>query len=141
MVLYAEPYIGALPVRFGMSPVEVAAVIGPPSAVLPGVFGTTAEARPKLMIGYDRANNCVYEVNCHVGTTLMFQGHDLLAHVDPIAFLRLFDPNPVLFVGVVLFLKLGIQVSGFHDCDESQKAISMFIKNIYADYAEDFAPF
>jgi hypothetical protein len=69
MILNAEPYISSLPIRFGMTPAEVAAAVGPATAVLPGVFGTAVEQLPNLMFGYAQADNTVFEVNCHVGTT------------------------------------------------------------------------
>jgi hypothetical protein len=141
MILYAEPYIGALPVRFGMTTVEVAAAIGPPRLVEPGVFGTTNEARPGLMIGYSQADKTVYEVNCHAGVSLIYERDDLFGLLDPISFLRLFDPNPVLWVGFVIFLELGIQLSGFHDNDEPQRSISLIKRGTWADFIEDFKPF
>jgi hypothetical protein len=49
MILNAEPYISSLPIRFGMTPAEVAAAVGPAMAVLPGVFGTAVEQLPNLV--------------------------------------------------------------------------------------------
>ena len=62
MNLTVEPYVGALPIRFGMTPSEVAAVAGPATSLLPGAMGGTAESRPNLMIGYTE-DNTVYEIN------------------------------------------------------------------------------
>jgi len=138
--LTAEPYVGALPVRFGMSPAEVAAVIGPPASVIPGVFDTTAELRPNIVIGYTEANQ-VYEVNCHPGATLLLMNHDLFSDRDPISFLRKLDPDPYLWVGLVVFQKLGILVSGFHDGDDSQKSIAMVRKGYWDEYIDDFVRF
>jgi hypothetical protein len=141
MELIAEPYVGALPIRFGMKPDDVAGVVGAASRVFPGVFGTTAEERPNLMIGYTENENSVFEINCHVGTILLYRGTDLLTHPGPIEYLRQFDATPVLWVGLVLFLHLGIQLSGFHDADESQRAISMVMKETWSEFVDDFTPF
>ena len=75
------------------------------------------------------------------GAKLTFRGNDLFSIPDPIAFLRQFDPEPKIWVGFVIFVKLGIRISGFHDDNESQKAIAIVRKGYWDEFIDDFEPY
>jgi len=141
MTFVIEPYVGAIPLRFGMSPEEVAAEIGPPTKLLPDPFGNRSESRQNLSLGYAGEDNTLNEAVFSPGTNLYFRGHDLFSTKAPIALLRQYDPEPQLWVGMVIFVQLGIRLSGFHDGDEPQRAIGVVKRGYWDEYVEDFKPF
>jgi hypothetical protein len=135
-----EPFVGPLPLRFGMSPEEVASVVGAPSRVFPDFFKNRTETRPGLSLGYDATSGRLVEaVFPSVG--LHFHGVDLFVVDDAIAFLRQFDPAPQIAVGMVFFVDLGLRLSGFHDNDESQRAIGVVATGHWEELARKFVPF
>jgi len=136
-----EPYVGALPIRFGMNPAEVSQIIGPPSEVSTGPFGNRCEQRECLALGYSTPDGTFMEAVFAPGAKVLYHGHDLFEHPDPIQLLRQFDPAPQLWVGFVIFQRLGVRLSGFHDNDESQKAIAVVKEGYWDQYTEDFVPF
>jgi hypothetical protein len=75
------------------------------------------------------------------GSYVTLLNHDLFAEPNLIAFLTRLDPNPFLFVGFVVFLELGIRLSGFHDGDESQKAIGVVRGGYWDEFVSEFVPF
>lgn len=136
-----EPYIGAIPLRFGMSPADVKVILGPPDELIPHPLGSRSELRKYLSLGYDSTGSSLIEVVFSPGCNVSYRGQDLFLTTDLIAFLQQFDPNPKSWVGFVIFLDLGISLSGFHDGDESQKAIAIVKKGYWDEYIEDFESF
>jgi hypothetical protein len=136
-----EPDVGALPIRFGMTPKEVADQLGPPIAVLPDSGGTRIEERPNLMVGYSPTDGTMFEAVFWPGAQLFFRRENLLEIPDPISYLRQFDPTPVKCLGSIVFRGLGIRLSGFHDGDESQQAIGVAPKRHWDKYSDDFVSF
>lgn len=136
-----EPFVGPLPLQFGMTPTEVEAILGPPDRVFPDHFGNMSESRKHLSIGYSAATGLLIEVVFAPGSQLFFQGQNLFSVSNPIDFLRKSDPLPQLCVGFVFFLMLGIRLSGFHDHDDMQKAIGVTAKGHWDEFKDDFVPF
>jgi hypothetical protein len=135
-----EPYVGVHPIKFGMAPAQVEEQLGKPDKSSQGLFGARVEERPDVAIGYCAEDGGVNEIVFSPGARLVFQGHDLFA-ADPLPILRQLDDSPFEWVGFIIFLKLGIRVSGFHDNDESQKAIGVVRKGHWDEYVADFVPF
>src|SRR4051794_26118930 len=124
ILFYVEPFVGPLPLRFGMKEAEVAKLLGPPIRRDVGGLGGIDESRPNLSIGYSDPEKELYGATFSPGIKLFFHGEDLLSHKDPIEFLQKFA-SAFQAVGMVFFPELGIRLSGFHDGDDSQKAIEV----------------
>lgn len=135
-----EPFMGPLPIRFGMCPEEVAAVVGVPERTFPDAFGNRTESRRGYSVGYDATSGRLNEVVLSKGE-LFFHGVDLFCVTDVISFLRKYDPHPQVAVGMIFFPKLGLRLSGFHDGDERQKAIGLTTMGHWDEFADDFIPF
>lgn len=135
-----EPFIGPLPLRFGMRPDEVASLIGAPDQVFFDPTEGRSESRPGSSIGYDPRTGRLVEVVLSSGA-LFFHGTNLLGIANPIGFLRAYDDTPQTAVGMIFFVNLGLRLSGFHDGDESQRAISVVPQGRWDEFADDFAPF
>ena len=133
------PYVGALPITFGMSPTEVAAIAGRPSAVGTTYPNPTEEQRGPIFVRYSPEDQKVLEIAFLPSAELTYQGVDLFGCDDRIGFLSKSD-QPLAVVGVVVFLRLGITMTGFHDHDDSQKAIVAFARGGMDAFRADMKP-
>jgi hypothetical protein len=128
------PYVGAIPVTFEMSSTDVESVIGPPSSVETNFIGERDERRDGLSIRYSIADGKVVEVSFLPGVDLVFEGRNMFKEPDLVGYLRQFDQEVYEYMGFLIFLDLGITVTGFHDNDDAQKAIVAFRKGRMANY-------
>ena len=126
-----EPYIGALPIRFGMARAEVQMLLGVPLSSHPNWDGTGScdfFEDASYNVGYDPS-----EVVDHVGftprtsdVTLNVRRLWTAEHPDPNPLLLTLDSAPVEHVGFWCFPNLGIITTGFHDDDPNQQALTVF---------------
>ncbi len=122
-----QPYAGALPVRFGMSHSEVRALI----PLTPKVVGHQQDDYfDKVRVGYE--HDAVVELGFAPGDCcLRFSGHWLWTpqqQPDPLPYLLCLDSKPLESYGFLVFRELGITVTGYHDDDKNQRAISCFVR-------------
>jgi hypothetical protein len=122
-----RPFDGALPVRFGMQRALVIQMLGNPETSNEKVdtWGPNLE----INVGYDQ-DRVVNQVGLGPGEYELTIFEQSLwtpqQHPDPNpTFLRL-DPEPVERVGFLVFTKLGVATTGYHDDDPSQYAISIY---------------
>lgn len=84
-----------------------------------------------------------YSVWPDAGLSVTFAGEVILGSAvttDPLtAFLRA-DPNPRENVGFVIFRTLGVAVSGYHDNDTSQRAISFGARGLWDQHFANAKP-
>jgi hypothetical protein len=140
-----EPYVGALPIRFGMTRAEVRALLGEPMSSHPNWDGTGScdfFEDATFNVGYDRA-----VVVDHVGLTprmapVFLNGHRLWTaeQPDPNPLLLSLDSNPVEYVGFLCFPRLGITTSGFHDDDPNQCALTVFPRHRLSEWLAEAKP-
>ena len=133
------PYECVGRVKFGMTIEEVATVVGEPERVSTNRRKERDERRGKMGIRFSAEDSKVVEVSLrHLEVTLM--GIDVFN--DPNAFDRLIavDGKPFESLGFVVLMKLGITLTGFHDQDESQKAVTAFARGRWDDVKEEFRP-
>jgi hypothetical protein len=136
----AEPYVGALPLKFGMSPDTVAALLGPPRAVFPHPLGGLIEARTNLSLLYTGDSKELLDITISTGASLVFRGVDLFMVEDLIAHLSEFDPDPYEWVGFLIFLQLGFRLAGFHNVNHSQQAIGIVARGYFDPFISQFTP-
>lgn len=132
------PYIGALPISFDMDDKQVAAILGVPKRVKTDVDGNITQNYGLIKIGISHVDGKVYHVGFSPGVKVQFDGNNLFDLPDLVGFLCQHDPEPYQWVGFLFFLELGISVSGFHDNDESQKAINAFRKGTWDEHKGEF---
>jgi hypothetical protein len=128
-----HPYLGALPITFGMTRAEVHALLGapevsfPPSAWFNGISDSWEGGNPS--IGYDEQET----VN-HIGFgpgdfSLLLAGSPLWPaseHPDPNPALLRLDPSPIEALGDLMFDRIGVTTTGYHDEDEDSLAIAVY---------------
>ena len=135
------PYVGVGSIRFGMTPEKVAAVLGKPDSTTTSGRGELEEHRSEMTLRYDSEGNELVEISLYPDSGLNLDGENLYGSTDLTRYLLSKDPNPVECFGFLLFLKLGIATTGFHDEDEDQEAISIFKKGLWDSMRDNFTPF
>ena len=122
-----QSYVGAIPIRFGMSRVEVRSLI--PSS--PKTSGQQQDDYFGFVrVGYEQDK--VVELGFTPGNFhLRFSGHEIWRpseQPDPLPLFLRRDSQPLEIYGFLIFRELGITVTGYHDDDASQRAITCFVR-------------
>jgi hypothetical protein len=119
------PYVGALPVRFGTARADVPALIGLPAK--PG--RKNEDWFDSIRVGYSETGGVADFGFGPRDGSLSFLGR-LLWNADriedPMPLLLSHDSAPLEFYGYLIFEKIGVTCTGFHDDDHSQRAITVF---------------
>lgn len=136
-----RPYIGADPVTFEMTVKDVAKVLGPAKQVRTTDLDERDEVRGKVSVRYSSSDGKAIELAFLPGATLLFQSHDLFTEEHIVDFLIQHDTQPFECLGFLIFLKLGITLTGFHDQAESQRAITVFRRGRWDELREEMTPF
>jgi hypothetical protein len=127
-----EPGVGALPIRFGMQRAEVRSLLGPPETTTTtwDKSGTSDYwFRSTVTVGYD-LDGIVDHVGfspggyelCLKGSVLWTAGE----HPDPNPVLLRTDPDPVERLGFLVFNRVCVTTTGYHDDDEFQRALTVY---------------
>ena len=109
---------------FGMSRADVVAVMGQPrcSGKDNDSYGESLE----INIGYDE-NGAVDHLGMSPGAfELKFNGVTIWTpseHPDPNVALLVHDPDPMEYVGFLMFTKVGVETTGYHDDDPDDLAL------------------
>jgi hypothetical protein len=133
-----RPYAGVGPVRFGMSPTETVEHLGQPQAVSTNRSSETVQRYPTMLLTYDA------EGLAEVG---MFpESEARLGSLDPLtrqgfAGLIAEDGEAQGVLGFVVLLNLGITVTGVHDDDQGQRAVTAFRKGRWDRVRASMKPF
>ena len=133
------PYEGALPVRFGASQDEVVKLLGEPEIRSKNFRGEPFFYLDLINIGF-AINGGVMHVGFLPGCIVEVRGIDPFA---PSSFERLLDIDgePMEVVGIIVLLNLGITLTGFHDDDEAQKAVTAFARGEFDELQSEMQPF
>ena len=126
------PYIGASPLMFGMSRAAVHLQLGGPKVA--GENSDSWGEKLEINVGYDRENLVNHigfspgDVALHFGDAIIWKPN---IDSDPIPTLLAVDGNPLERLGFLVFNKIGIATTGYHDDDPSQHAVSLFPKGAW----------
>ena len=134
-----EPFVGALPVRFGMQRAEVHRLLGPPEtpSIIWNRSGTVDNwNESRVNVGYDNEGVVKHVGFSPGGCSVSLRGAPLWSldeQPDPNPHLLRLDPTPVESVGILIYAALGISTSGYHDGDEAQWALTTSPAGIWDD--------
>ena len=141
------PLVGTTSVQFGMVPDEVAVRLGSPDQTTKNYLRQRVEFRSFMNIAYSLD---AFPRLCNIGfgrqmENVIFKEVNLFQSpsTQVIEHLATFDESPLEYLGFVVFLELGLALTGFHDQDESQKAVSLFEKGAWdrkRDRMKEFIP-
>ena len=142
-----QPYLGAGPLRLGMSRKQVEAVLGLPDKTRSTTFfNETIEFRCEnaLQTVYS-AEGALVEISFGGAVEgVTFNDLDVFKAPGREVIERLVkaDGSPLEIVGIIVFLNLGISMTGFLQDDEpGQKAIGVFAKGRFDTKLEKMRPF
>ncbi len=116
---------------FGMRTDEVIAVLGEPVIKSTNFRKRTTYDYDFVNIGFDSKSTVVH-VGFGPGANVEFENQSVFLRETFEKLVKL-DSEAKEVVGFVVLLKLGIAFTGFHDGDESQKAVSVFVAGAYDD--------
>lgn len=139
------PLTGASGLSFGITPTEVEQNLGTPDQVSTNHLKQRVEFRSFMNVAYTADQQ---EKLCHIGFGRQMEDvtlNDINFFKDePIEVLKKLmsiDGTPLLYMGFVVFLDLGITLTGFHDDNVSQKAITVFEKGAWDKRIGKMKPF
>lgn len=137
LIFTIDPYVGALPIKFGMTPDEVEAAIGP-AGRKSGNSSMQEFVEKRSEIGirvtYSKDGGVV-EIGFLPHAKLFFEGKSLFEERDPVGILKNIDNQPLESHGFLVFMNLGITETGFHDRDPGQRAFTVFKKGRWNELA------
>jgi hypothetical protein len=125
---------------------QVHRLLGPPESSIPiwngsGVCEHYEQAR--YNVGYDNAGAVNHVGVCPGGAALGIRGRPLWTleeQPDPNPALLALDPEPVEWVGIWYFLRLGVATTGYHDDDPCQRAVTVFPSGAKAEILPNATP-
>lgn len=137
-IFESVPYVGAGPLRFGMSPQEVGALLGQPQIVTRTWKKTLAHGYPGLRLFYSQQNTLA---ECGFEPTLQLIVKGVDAVNDKLALQKLakLDPHPLRHMDTVLFPALGLTMGVRRTPDNCEVAV--FEKGALDDLLPEFKPY
>jgi hypothetical protein len=138
------PHVGVGPLRFGMTPAEVAAQLGPPEISRRNMLKKLNESRGWIAAMYEKDTDRLKEVGfSRFFENLTYSGMNIFKDPDQTVLKRLCDEdgNPCQTLGFIVLLNLGITLTGFHDGNEDQKACTVFSKGTWEIEKDELKPF
>jgi Fe2+ transport system protein FeoA len=139
MTLIIEPYEAIGPLHFGMRQDEIVASMGEPQRITKNHVGNTE-------LWYDHMNVIMEDdrlVEVGFSPDMQVTVRGMNPFTDPTAFASLcrLDGRPCEVLGFIVLRKLGITLTGFHDKDESQKALTAFARGRWDVMETQMKPF
>ena len=128
------PYQSVGPIRFGMSANELTQAVGEPIRIRKNHLGEPNYKYPTFSVRLSVKDQTVVEVGLIPKAAVRLGDVDIFG--SPTAFEDLIktDGNPMESPGgFIVLLNLGITMTGFHDSDPSQKAVTAFVKGHWDD--------
>lgn len=127
-----EPGIGALPIRFGMSRQEVYEFLGEPnvSHEIWDHSGTTDFwNQNNVNVSYNSQGIVNHIGFCPGGFELRLSSELIWSadeSADPNPTLLKFDPDPKERLGFLVYNRIGVTTTGYHDEDDSQRSLTVY---------------
>jgi hypothetical protein len=124
-----------------MTPSELRKLLGQPQRESRNQRREIDESWGCISVRYDAQKETAVEIGLMAPAQALYHGQDLLALRDPIGLLQADDATPMEYVGFLIFLRLGLTLTGFHDDDESQKALTLFQAGRWDHLIQKMKPF
>jgi len=120
-----------------MTPSEVSQVLGlsPEYSSPPNEYGGARDDYGDIAVNFDEqgkaAEFCFIQSTkislVYSGATIIGQG----AVSDPVSIFKKMDLKPQEILGFLVFVGLGVNTTGYHDNDKSQRAINVFKRGFW----------
>lgn len=139
-----EPYLGAAPLRFGISISDACAILGEPNFVQVNTAGPEGRelAFDDMRLAFD-AHDRLYQIGLDrsFNGTLLYNGIDILRDSDALKLLSEIDEKPHAWVGFIMLMKLGLKLGGYHEEADEGRTVSLFNRGRYDSKVSRFKPF
>ncbi|HYF52352.1 MAG TPA: hypothetical protein VEJ63_23295 [Planctomycetota bacterium] len=123
-----EPYVSADGIKFGVSQTEVELVAGLPNEITNNRRGEKElHYSPGFTVRLDGKHGVV-EIAFRFGSKPVIRGVDVFNDGSAFQKLVTIDGDPYSCFGFIVLLNVGIALTGFHDDDTSQKAVTAFCR-------------
>ena len=134
-------YVGAKPLLFGMTQSQAEALVGPPEMTEDNFSGETNAMYRSFGIRYSKQDQKLVEVGFSKTATVTIRGINVFSQKNAFRDLVRQDSCPYESYGFIILLDLGITLTGFHDNDPNQLAITAFARGRWDDEKSDFKRF
>ncbi len=140
--MIVEPYKSFGPLNFGESTREdCMAQFGTPKQIRKNREGAEEYHYDEFIIRFDSVTNTVRECTLLPWAKASIAGFDITWDRAFIKNAYNFDQSPQNVYGFIVFNRLGIAVTGIHDHDDSQLAITAFSKGDFDELLADAVPY
>jgi len=143
-----RPYVGVDEIRFKMSPTDVQEFWGPPASSGTNYLGNYTETRSSSVATYEKKGKSPFLIEVGFSgscTRLRVHGVNLFTYTKRRVLENLLeiDQNAYFDLGTVVFLSLGISLTGYFDSDgdDSDWAATAFATGRWDDYLSSMARF
>lgn len=135
-----HPYKGVGSVRFGGNEQEVRSLIGDPVAVRTNRLGERELDFEDQVVRVSPTTGVV-EISILPQGNPSVLGIEVFGREKALQRLLALDDAPQECVGFLIFLKLGLAITGLHDGDESQRAVTAFARGHWDELTDKMKPF
>lgn len=136
-----NPHHGVAPLTFHMPQSEVEAILGAPFRRRTNRVGESELVYPTLTARFDRDSCGLVEISFLPGSQLFVDGLDVFGDQSAFNALVSRDGDPREDVGFVVLFRFGIAMTGFHDHDTSQLAVTAFCPPRWESSRDSMKPF
>lgn len=138
-----KPYESVGPIKFGMSAAQLASTVGREVRVDTNYLGEPDYRYRGFAVRLSVTERAVVEVGVfpEIEVPVVLNGTDIFG--SPVAFRELInlDGSPFECVGFIVLLNLGVALTGFHDNDPSQKAVTAFARGRWDNFRGKLKPY
>lgn len=134
-------YIGAKPLLFGMTEDQVKAVVGHPKRMTTNGLGEPDALYNSFSIRYSKQDKTLVEIGFSDDATVTIRGVNPFSQKNAFRDLLREDSCPYEYYGFIILLDLGITLTGFHDNDPDQLAITAFTRGRWDHLKSKFRKF
>lgn len=134
-------YVGAKPLLFGMTERQVEAIIGPPETIMTNGLGEPDASYESFSIRYSKQDKKLVEIGFSKTARVTILGINPFTQKHGFHDLVRKDSCPYESYGFIILLDLGITLTGFHDNDPDQLAITAFVRGRWNDDKIEFHKF
>ncbi len=140
-----QSFVGALPLRFGMTPDQVRGILGQDCTESKNFLGGVSLSyyRPgcDASVGFDKLSGLATHFGFGRLSSVRFRGLDVFGDSTAWQSIVRMSGDCHEWVGFIICCDLGLKLSGFHDEDISQLAISVFPEGDYERHRPKFTPY
>jgi hypothetical protein len=134
-------YIGPKPLLFGMTERQVEAVVGHPQTIMTNGQDEPNAFYESFSIRYSKREKKLVEIGFLKTARVKILAINPFTQKNGFRDLVRRDSCPYECFGFIVLLDLGITLTGFHDNDPDQLAITAFVRGRWDDSKSDFKRF